>query len=140
MYGMVIPRFVEHALANTPLEIHGDGSQTRCFCHVQDTVRALVGLMNEQSTSGEIYNVGSQERIRILDLAGRVIQATSSSSELEFLEYDRVYGQGIEDMLHRIPSLEKVSAAIGWAPQRKLDEILADVIGYVRTARALAEV
>jgi UDP-glucose 4-epimerase len=133
MYGMVIPRFVESALANSPLEIHGDGTQTRCFCHVQDTIRALTGLMEEQSTSGEIYNVGSEERIRILDLAQRVIQATGSTSELEFLEYDRVYGLGIEDMLHRIPSLDKVSTAIGWSPQRTLDEILADVIEHVRT-------
>ena len=140
MYGMVIPRFVERALANGPLEIHGDGNQTRCFCHVKDTVRALVGLMDEQSTSGEIYNVGSEERIRIIDLAQRVLAATGSTSELEYVEYDRVYGQGIEDMLHRIPSIEKVSAAIGWQPKRTLDEILADVIEYVKTAPALAEV
>ena len=140
MYGMVIPRFVERALANTPLEIHGDGNQTRCFCHVQDTVRALVGLMDEQSTSGEIYNVGSQERIRILDLADRVIQATRSSSELEFVDYDRVYGQGIEDMLHRIPSIDKIGAAIGWEPKRTLDETLADVIEHVKTTPTLAEV
>jgi UDP-glucose 4-epimerase len=140
MYGMVIPRFVERALANGPLEIHGDGTQTRCFCHVQDTVRALTGLMAEQDASGEIYNVGSEERIRIIDLAQRVIAATGSSSDLEYVEYDRVYGQGIEDMLHRIPSIEKVSGAIGWRPERTLDEILADVIEHVKTAPALAEV
>jgi UDP-glucose 4-epimerase len=137
---MVIPRFVERALANTPLEIYGDGHQTRCFCHVKDTVRALVGLMGDESASGEIYNVGSEERIRIIDLAQRVIAATGSTSDVEFLEYDRVYGHGIEDMLHRIPSIEKVSAAIDWRPERTLDEILADVIEHVRTAPALAEV
>jgi nucleoside-diphosphate-sugar epimerase len=135
-YGMVIPRFVERALAGGPLEIYGDGTQTRCFCHVQDTVRALVGLMDEQTTSGEIYNVGSQERIRIIDLAERVREATGSSSELEFLPYDRVYGHGIEDMFHRIPSIEKVEAAIGWTPERTLDEILGDVIAFARTALA----
>jgi UDP-glucose 4-epimerase len=140
MYGMVIPRFVERALANTPIEIHGDGTQTRCFCHVDDTVGALVRLMDDRTTTGEIYNVGSEERIRIIDLAQRVIAATGSTSGLEFIEYDRVYGQGIEDMLHRIPSLEKVSAAIGWSPERTLDGILADVIDYVKTAPALAEV
>jgi len=140
MYGMVIPRFVERALANTPLEIYGDGTQTRCFCHVQDTVRALIGLMEERSTSGEIFNVGAEERIRIIDLAEQVIAATGSSSETEFVDYDRVYGQGIEDMLHRIPSIEKVAAAIGWRPERTLDEMLADVIDYVKTAPALAEV
>ena len=138
MYGMVIPRFVERALQNGPLEIHGDGTQTRCFCHVQDTVRALVGLMDAQETSGEIYNVGSQERIRILDLAQRVIDATSSTSTIEYVPYDKVYGLGIEDMFHRIPSIDKVAAAIGWAPARTLQEILADVIDYTKTAPALA--
>jgi UDP-glucose 4-epimerase len=131
-YGMVIPRFVERALANGPLEIHGDGTQTRCFCHVQDTIGALVGLMAAPSASGEIYNVGSQERIRILDLAARVLAATGSTSELEFLPYDQVYGLGIEDMFHRIPSLDKVAAAIAWGPERTLDEILADVIAFTR--------
>jgi UDP-glucose 4-epimerase len=140
MYGMVIPRFVERALANGPLEIHGDGTQTRCFCHVQDTVRALIGLMDEPSASGEIYNVGSEQQIRIVDLAQRVIAATGSTSDLEFVDYDRVYGQGIEDMLHRIPSIDKVADAIGWRPERTLDEILADVIDHVKTAPALAEV
>ncbi len=140
MYGMVIPRFVERALANGPLEIHGDGTQTRCFCHVQDTVRALVALMDADSTSGEIYNIGSQERIRILDLAKRVLATTGSSSGIEYIPYDQVYGLGIEDMFHRIPSIEKVGGAIGWAPRHSLDEILADVIEYAKTAPALAEV
>ena len=138
-YGMVIPRFVERALAKRPIEIHGDGTQTRCFCHVQDTVGALVALMDKPTTSGEIYNVGSQERIRILDLAQRVLEATDSTSELEFIPYDQVYGLGIEDMFHRIPSIEKVAAAIGWAPQRTLDEILADVIAFTRTDLAPAK-
>jgi UDP-glucose 4-epimerase len=132
-YGMVIPRFVERALANGPIEIHGDGTQTRCFCHVQDTVGALVALMDKPTTSGEIYNVGSQERIRILDLAQRVLEATGSTSALEFIPYDQVYGLGIEDMFHRIPSIEKVAAAIGWAPERTLEEILVDVIAFTRT-------
>ncbi len=133
-YGMVVPRFVERALAGTPLEIHGDGTQTRCFCHVADTIRALRGLMNAPRTSGEIYNVGSQERIRIIDLAQKVLEATRSASELEFVPYDRVYGQGIEDMFHRIPSIEKVGAAIGWKAERSLDEILADVIAFLAGA------
>jgi UDP-glucose 4-epimerase len=135
-YGMVVPRFVDHALANEPLEVHGDGTQTRCFCHVQDTIRALVALMDDPRTSGEIYNVGSQERIRIIDLARRVIEATGSSSDIEFVPYDRVYGQGVEDMFHRIPALEKVAEAIGWAPERTLEEILADVIAFTRTSLA----
>jgi len=132
-YGMVIPRFVEAALAGRPLEIHGDGTQTRCFCHVSDTIRALQGLMDEPSTSGEIYNVGSQERVRILDLAQRVTEFTRSSSTLDFIPYDQVYGQGIEDMLHRIPSTDKIRDAIGWEPSLGLDLILADVVKAART-------
>jgi nucleoside-diphosphate-sugar epimerase len=127
-YGMVIPRFVSAALAGRPLEIHGDGQQTRCFCHVQDTIRALAGLMDGAATSGEIYNVGSTERVTILELAERIRSLTGSRSALEFVPYTAVYGQGIEDMLHRQPAIEKVTAAIGWQPTRTLDEILADVI------------
>ncbi len=131
-YGMVIPRFVERALAGAPLEIHGDGTQTRCFCHVVDTIRALEGLMEDAKTSGEIYNIGSQDRISILDLAERVRTATGSGSELAFVPYDQVYGQGIEDIFHRVPSIDKVGSAIGWAPTLQLDRILADVIDHAR--------
>jgi UDP-glucose 4-epimerase len=134
-YGMVIPRFVERALASDPLEVHGDGTQTRCFCHVRDTVRALTGLMDDRTISGEIFNVGSSERIRILDLAERVIALTASRSEIAFIPYDEVYGQGIEDMLHRAPAIEKVQGAIGWSPQHDLDRILADVVKHLRPAR-----
>jgi UDP-glucose 4-epimerase len=133
-YGMVIPRFVERALSGRPIEIHGDGTQTRCFCHVTDTIRALKDLMEERSISGSIFNVGSTAGIRIIDLAERVKEMTRSQSELEFVPYDKVYGQGIEDMLHRVPSIEKVNAAIGWEPQLNLDVILADVIKHFRTA------
>jgi UDP-glucose 4-epimerase len=126
-YGMVIPRFVRGALAGETLEIHGDGSQTRCFCHVQDTIRALVGLM-DSDTSGEIYNVGSANRIGILELANRIIAQTNSASVIEHIAYENVYGHGIEDMLHRIPAIDKITAAIGWKPSRTLDDILSDVI------------
>jgi UDP-glucose 4-epimerase len=138
-YGMVIPRFVSAALAGRPLEIHGDGTQTRCFCHVEDTIRALAGLMDEAATSGEIFNVGSTERISILDLARRVLEATGSRSEVAFVPYGAVYGQGIEDMVHRQPSIEKVRAAIGWEPARSLDEILDDVIEHTRRAPVMEE-
>ena len=137
-YGMVVPRFVSAALAGRPLEIHGDGLQTRCFCHVEDTIRALRDLM-ASGRSGEIYNVGSTERITIECLAKRVLELTRSGSEIVHVPYDRVYGQGIEDMLHRQPSIDKVTAAVDWRPTRSLDEILADVIGYVRTAPVLDE-
>jgi UDP-glucose 4-epimerase len=133
-YGMVIPRFVSAALAGEPLEIHGDGTQTRSFCHVQDTIRALRGLMESTSTGGDIYNVGSTERIRVIDLAGRVRELTGSRSELVFVPYAEVYGLGIEDTLHREPSIEKIGRAIGWQPTRDLEQILADVIDHTRTA------
>jgi UDP-glucose 4-epimerase len=132
-YGMVIPRFVQAALAGQPLEVHGDGKQTRCFCHVADTVRGLMGLMNEPATSGEIYNVGSQERLAIHDLAERVRAKAESSSEIVFVPYEEVFPHGaMEEMFHREPSIEKIGAAIGWAPTRTLDEILADVIAFER--------
>jgi UDP-glucose 4-epimerase len=137
-YGMVIPRFVGRALAGEPLEVHGDGTQTRSFCHVEDTIRALYGLMSEPTTSGEIYNVGSAERVTILDLAHRVLAATGSASELRFVPHDEVYGLGIEDVLHREPSIGKITAALGWAPTRSLDDILDDVIAYERSRVAAA--
>jgi UDP-glucose 4-epimerase len=135
-YGMVVPNFVANAVAGRPLEIHGDGTQTRCFCHVADTIRALHGLM-EHGGSGEIFNVGSQERISINDLAARVLAATGSSSELVYVPYERVYAEGIEDMLHRIPAIDKIRDAIGWGPERDLGRILDDVLADVR-ARELA--
>ena len=126
-YGMVIPRFVEWALAGRPLEVFGDGGQTRSFCHVQDTIRALKGLLDGDA-SGQIYNVGSSERIRILDLAQQVLELTGSSSELVYVPFERAYGGGIEDTLHREPAIEKIRSAIGWEPTLGLDRILADVI------------
>ncbi len=126
-YGMVIPNFVERALAGEPLEVHGDGSQTRCFCHVSDSIRALEGLM-KAPTSGEIFNVGSQDPIAILDLAERIRSMTGSSSEIVHVPYHQVYGLGIEDMLHRIPSIDRIGAAIGWRPELDLERILQDVI------------
>ena len=138
-YGMVIPRFVSAALAGRAIEIHGDGSQTRCFCHVQDTIGALAQLMDAKNVDGEIFNVGSTERVTIDELAQRVLAATHSESEVVYVPYGEVYGQGIEDMLHRQPAIEKVTGAIGWQPTRSLDEILADVIAHVRTAPVLDE-
>jgi UDP-glucose 4-epimerase len=130
-YGMVIPTFVQRALRDETIEIHGDGGQTRCFCHVDDTVRALHGLMDDD-VSGEIYNVGSSNRIAIAELADRIVELTGSSSTTVNVAYDDVYGHGIEDMLHRIPSTEKIAAAIGWQPARTLEDILGDVIAFER--------
>jgi len=131
-YGMVIPRFVERALAGEPIEVHGDGTQTRSFCHVSDTVRALCGLMDATGIAGEIFNVGSTERVSILQLAERVKGATGSDSPVEFIPYDRVYDQGIEDTLHREPATGKIREAIGWQTTLDLDRIIADVIEHTR--------
>jgi UDP-glucose 4-epimerase len=133
-YGMVIPRFVSSALSGAPLEIHGDGTQTRSFCHVLDTIRALKGLMESPDATGKIYNVGSTERISIRKLADRVRALVGSESELVFVPYDEVYGLGIEDTLHREPSIEKIGAALGWRPERDLERILLDVIDHIRTS------
>jgi UDP-glucose 4-epimerase len=133
-YGMVIPNFVANALAGETIEIHGDGHQTRCFCHVGDTIRALRGLMDARETSGEIFNVGSQNKISILELADRIKTATGSDSEIRFIAYEDVYGQGIEDMIHRQPSTRKIDGAIGWQPEHDLDRILTDVIEHTRSA------
>ena len=135
-YGMVIPRFVERAVAGAPLEVHGDGMQTRSFCHVLDTVRATIEL-TQADISGEIFNVGSSERVRILDLAHRVLDMTASKSELVFVPHSQVYGLGIEDVLHREPSIDKIGAAIGWQPSLDLDRVLADVIDHTRRAPAV---
>ena len=138
-YGMVIPNFVRSAVAGAVLEVHGDGTQTRSFCHVQDTIRGLKGLMDDRSISGEIYNVGSTQRIRILDLAQRVLELTGSDSEIAFVPYDRVYGLGIEDTLHREPSIERIKSAIGWQPSLDLERILTDVIDHTRHAPVAVE-
>jgi UDP-glucose 4-epimerase len=132
-YGMVIPRFVERALAGKPLEVHGDGMQTRSFCHVQDTIRAVAGLMSATHISGQIFNIGSAERVSILELAERVLAKTGSPGGMEFIPHDQVYGVGIEDVLHREPSIEKINEAIGWKPTLDLDRILDDVIANSRS-------
>ncbi len=135
-YGMVIPRFVQRALQGAPLEVHGDGTQTRSFCHVSDTIRALYGLMEERSISGDIFNVGATERITINELAQRVLRITASKSDVIYIPYESVYGLGIEDTLHREPAIGKIRDAIGWRPSLDLARVLADVIDYARTAPA----
>jgi len=131
-YGMVIPRFVQQALLGEPLSVHGDGKQTRCFSYVGDVVPALVKLMDAGGTNGEVYNVGGNESITIEDLAKKVIERSGSSSTINYLPYEQVYGPGYEDMRHRMPSLEKVHAAIGFEPRTSLDETLDIIIEQER--------
>ncbi len=127
-YGMVVPAFVQAALDGRPIQVFGDGAQTRCFCHVHDTIEALVRLPEHEPAMGQIYNVGANAPIGIADLATAVKERTGSTSEIVFMSYEEAYGPGFEDMLHRVPSTEKIRGAIGWEPQRDLDTILDDVI------------
>ncbi len=131
-YGMVIPRLVRQALTDEPLTVYGDGTQTRCFCHVQDVVSALVGLLDHPEAVGNVFNVGSQHEISIADLARRVASRTKSRSELKLIPYDQAYESGFEDMLRRVPDTTRVRALIGWKPTRDLDEILDEMIDEAR--------
>lgn len=135
MYGMVIPRLVQQALASQPLTVYGDGQQSRCFCNVQDTVRAVLALASEPRAVGEIFNVGSHEEITILDLARRVLARSGSRSEIKLVPYDRAYEDGFEDMRRRVPDTQKIKATVGWQPTISLDETLDQVIAQFRAAR-----
>ena len=132
-YGMVVPSFVERALAGTPLEVHGDGTQTRCFVHVADAVRAMMKLLETPAAEGEVFNVGRPEEISIRELAERVRSLVDTDLDITHVPHEEVYGEGFEDMQRRVPDLTKLKAAIGYEPQYTMDEILRDVIDDVKT-------
>jgi UDP-glucose 4-epimerase len=132
-YGMVVPRFVTQALASDPITVYGDGSSSRCFTHVSDSVRALVGLMQSDACVGEVFNVGTPEEIRIIDLAERVRAVTMSDSEIVFVPYEVAYEENFEDMPRRVPSVEKIQRVIGWTPEYGLEKILESVVDYHRS-------
>ena len=127
-YGMVVPRFVERALKNEPVLIYGTGEQRRCFGYVGDVVEAIIGLMNCEQATGKIYNIGSTEEISIEGLADKIIEMTDSKSKKEFISYEKAYGRPIEDMMRRVPSLERIKSTIGWQAKTSLDEALRVVI------------
>jgi UDP-glucose 4-epimerase len=129
-YGMVVPRFVGQALAGQPITVYGDGSNRRCFTHVADAVRGLIGLMDSDRTVGEVYNIGSDREISMLELAQKVKAMTGSSSEIVFVPYAVAYEANFEDMPRRVPSTAKIDRTIGWRPQYDLDDILESVIEY----------
>ncbi len=137
-YGMVVPRFVKQALANEPLTVHGDGQQTRCFTHVSDAVRAAIGLMDSDKTVGEVFNVGNEEEITILELATRIRQLAESDSEIVLVPYEEAYGENFEDMPRRVPSLVKIRKVIGYEPRMGLEETLQSVIAHQRARQPLA--
>ena len=126
-YGMVVPRFVANALAGTPLKIYGDGGQSRCFCHVKDVVRALLLLLDDDRSIGEIFNIGSSRLVTIKELAELVIAELKSDSSLEYIPYAKAYSKGFEDMRRRKPSTDKLRELTGWEPEYSLEEIIADV-------------
>jgi UDP-glucose 4-epimerase len=132
MYGMVLPRFVSAALAGRPLEVYGDGTQTRCFCHVTDVVEALDRLLQMPSAVGRVFNLGGDEEISILDLARKVIKLTDSGSRIQLIPYEQAYGQPFDDLVRRVPNLGRIREAIGFAPRHSLDQIIQSVIDEQR--------
>jgi len=136
-YGMVLPNFVQSALDGAPLQVHGDGQQSRCFGHVFDVVEALMRLMKTPAAFGQVYNIGTDQEVTIQSLAEQVIAATGSHSGIEFVPYASVYPEGFEDMNRRLPDVSKLQAAIGFRPQRTLREIISDIVAE-KSAAALA--
>lgn len=133
-YGMVLPNFVVNALTGKPLKVHGTGEQSRCFGHVYDVIEALLRLMDKPEAFGEVYNIGTDQEVSIMELAQKVVAATGSTSEIELVPYSDVYPEGFEDMARRLPSVEKLQAAIDFRPMRTLDEIIADIVTEKRAA------
>lgn len=131
-YGMVIPRFVSQALENKPLSVYGDGEQVRCFTFVGDVVKGAVALMDEPRAVGEVFNIGNNKGIKIVELAEKIIEKTNSLSKIEFIPYDEAYEEGFEDMRIRIPDLSKAKTYINYDPKVELDEILDQVIAHFK--------
>ncbi|NLY00566.1 MAG: NAD-dependent epimerase/dehydratase family protein [Rhodopirellula sp.] len=134
-YGMVIPRLVRQALAGEPLGVYGDGTQSRCFCHVHDAVGALIRLMDEPAARGEVINVGNGREVSINELAELIRSLAASPSEIRHISYQEAYGSGFEDMPRRVPDLTKIHNLIGYRPRRTLEETLRDVIEHEKVAR-----
>jgi UDP-glucose 4-epimerase len=136
---MVLPRFVRQALAGDDLTVYGDGTQTRCFTHVADTVQALLGLLDHERAIGHIYNVGTQTDTPVIELARRVIERTGSSSGIRLVPYEDAYGEGFEELGQRKPETRAIRELIGWAPTRTIDDAISDVILHERARAARRE-
>ena len=131
-YGMVVPRFVQAALKNEQIEVHGDGTQSRCFGHVADVVEGLTAMMENPACFGQVINMGSDGEVTINALAEKAIEITSSGSKIKYVPYSEAYGEGFEDMQRRVPSLEKAKRLIGYQPTRTLEDIINDVANELR--------
>ena len=129
-YGMVIPTFVKQALAGRPITVYGDGKQSRCFCYVGDVVGALMKLMDDEAAVGQVFNVGSNQEISIIDLAKKVKALAKSDSEIVLVPYDEAYEEGFEDMPRRVPDTSKINQQVGFKPERDLEGILLSVIDF----------
>jgi UDP-glucose 4-epimerase len=130
-YGMVVPRFVSAALKNEPLSVYGSGDQIRCFCHVNDAVRALLLVMDSDKAIGEVFNVGNNQQISIMELAKKVIELTGSTSSIEKIAYEKAYPEGFEDMQRRVPDISKIKQVLGWTPEINLDQIIKDIAAFI---------
>jgi len=130
-YGMVVPRFVSAALAGKPLSVYGSGNQSRCFCHVTDAVAGMIKVIDSEKTIGQVYNVGNNSEITILELAKKVIAELGSSSEIEMVEYEKAYGAGFEDMERRVPDIGKMKRELDWAPKLGLEQIIGDIAAHM---------
>jgi UDP-glucose 4-epimerase len=139
VYGMVLPRFVRQALSGEPVTVYGDGTQTRCFAHVHDTVEAIVRLLDSEAAGGQVFNIGSDRENSIYELARRVIARADSSSEIRFIPYDLAYDEGFEELGRRKPDTTAVRQLTGWEPRRTVDDAIADVIQYERAAASSAD-
>ena len=131
-YGMVIPRFVGQALKNEPITVYGDGKQTRTFTHVTDVVGALMAIMENEGSLGEVFNIGGTEETTIIDLATKIIEKTGSVSQISLIPYEEAFQKDFEDMQRRVPGIEKIQNLVGFDPKKNLDVILEDVIRYMR--------
>jgi UDP-glucose 4-epimerase len=135
-YGMVVPRFVRAALREEPLNVYGDGTQSRCFADVADVTGAIVQLADQPAAIGQVFNIGSTQEITIRGLAERVISLTGTRSEILHVPYEEAYAPGFEDMQRRVPSIDKIAGLIGYAPRYGLDDTLQRVIEYERLTLA----
>ena len=129
-YGMVVPRFVSAAVNNKPLSVYGSGDQIRCFCHVTDAVNALLLVMDSDKAVGQVFNVGNNFQISIMELAKKVIEITGSKSSIEKIAYEQAYPEGFEDMQRRVPDISKIKQVLGWEPKINLDQIIKDIAAF----------
>ena len=131
-YGMVVPRFVESALKNEQLFVYGTGDQIRCFCHVADAVTALLLVMDSDKSIGQVFNIGNNQQISIMDLAKKIIEVTGSKSIIEKVAYEEAYPEGFEDMERRVPNIDLINQLVGWKPLRNLSAMIKDIAAEMK--------